>query len=307
LKLSDIPVSNFLHDLSGRGVWFRTGPFRTHLQSPIAALGRALHLLYGDFHLEESDDFADFHVCLRPRSIRRFYHPQVQFSFDDQVPFKPLPLSHAFAMFEWCMNWCIESQANHYLMMHAAIIERDGSAAILGAPPGAGKSTLTAGLVNRGWRLLSDELTLIDPVDGMAVPLARPVSLKNQSIDVIRDFVPAATIGPIARDTIKGSVAHLKPPAESVRRADERAIPRWVIFPKFEADAPASLVDYPKPTALLRLADHAFNYSQYGVKGFEMMVQLIDKCDCFEFTYGRLADAIDVFDSLSARHCITMA
>src|SRR5262245_4807368 len=150
------------------------------------------------------------------------------------MPFKPLPRSHAFAMFEWCLNWCIESQANHYLMMHAAIIERQGSAAILAAPPGSGKSTLTAGLVSRGWRLLSDELTLIDPADGMAVPMSRPVSLKNESIDVVRDFVPEAVIGPIARDTIKGSVAHLKPPADSVNRVGERARPRWVIFPKFD-------------------------------------------------------------------------
>src|SRR5262249_10843953 len=217
---------------------------------------------------------------------------------DDQVPFKPLPRTHAFAMFEWCLNWCIESQANHYLMMHAAVIERGGGAAILAAPPGSGKSTLTAALVNRGWRLLSDELTLINPADGTAIPLGRPVSLKNESIELIANFVPSAVIGPVARDTIKGSVAHLKPPIDSVNRVDERAVPRWVVFPRFEPDAPASFTPYPKPAALLRLADHAFNYSQYGIKGFQLMVELIDRCDTYELTYCRLDDAIQVFDSL---------
>src|SRR5262249_28213037 len=130
-----------------------------------------------------------------------------------------------------------------------------------------------------------------------------PVSLKNESIDVVRDFVPEAVIGPIARDTIKGSVAHLKPPADSVNRVGERARPRWVIFPKFDAGATvASLESYPKPNALLRLADHAFNYSQYGVKGFDLMVQLIDSCECYDFNYSRLQDAIEVFDSLSAEN-----
>jgi HprK-related kinase A len=299
VKLAQLNLSSFLDDLKERGVWLRTGPFQTHLQSPIDSVGRAIHLLYGDFPLTEDVDFADFHVRLLPGKLRRFYRPQVFFYFDDQMPFKPLALSHAFAMFEWCMNWCIESHANHYLMMHAAIIERAGRAAILAAPPGSGKSTLTAGLVNRGWRLLSDELTLIDPETGLAVALARPVSLKNESIDVIRNFVPGAVIGPIARDTIKGSVAHLKPPADSVNRVDEPAQPRWVIFPKFETGAKAALVPYERSTALIRLADHAFNYSQYGAAGFDMMVRLIDRCDCYEFTYSHLADAIHLFDSLS--------
>jgi HprK-related kinase A len=301
VKLAQLNLSSFLDDLKDRGVWLRTGPFQTHLQSTIDSVGRAIHLLYSDFPLTENTDFADFHVRLLPGRLRRFYRPQVFFYHDDQMPFKPLALSHAFAMFEWCMNWCIESQANHYLMMHAAIIERAGFAAILAAPPGSGKSTLAAALVHRGWRLLSDELTLIDPGTGLAEGLARPVSLKNESIDVIRNFVPGAIIGPIARDTIKGSVAHLKPPTDSVKRVGEPAQPRWTIFPKFDAGAKAALVPYARSTALLRLADHAFNYSQYGAAGFDMMVRLIDSCDCYEFTYSNLAEAIDVFDSLSTQ------
>ena len=68
--------------------------------------------------------------------------------------------------------------------------------------------------------------------------------------------------------------------------------------PRFEAGAQISFTPYPKSTALLRLADHAFNYSQYGVKGFEIMAKLIDRCDAYEFIYSRLDDAIQVFDSL---------
>jgi HprK-related kinase A len=302
LRISDKSEANFLRDLRGAGVWLRTGPFQTHLQCPIRSAGRAIHLLYGEFPLVGNAEFADFHIRLVPGIVRRFFRPQVFFYFDNFMPFKPLPLGHAFAMFEWCMNWCIESQANYYFMMHAAIVERGGFAAILAAPPGSGKSTLTAALVAGGWRLLSDELTLIDPGNGMVVALARPISLKNESIDVIRNFAPNVVMGPVARDTIKGSVAHIKPPADSVARVDERAIPRWVIFPAFKTGAPVSLVPYPKATALLRLADQAFNYSQYGVQGFKLMEELIDSCDCYEFTYSRLADALEVFNSLGAQH-----
>ena len=56
--------------------------------------------------------------------------------------------------------------AHQYLIIHAAVVEKNGLAAILPAPPGSGKGTLTAGSVLSGWRLLSDELTLIDRLSG---------------------------------------------------------------------------------------------------------------------------------------------
>jgi hypothetical protein len=43
------------------------------------------------------------------------------------------------------------------------VLERGGRALLLPAPSGSGKSTLCAGLAFNGWRLLSDELALLDP------------------------------------------------------------------------------------------------------------------------------------------------
>jgi len=299
LKVSDLPISTFLRELGTTGVWIRTGPFLSHLQTSFSSVGRTIHLLYADFPIVAHGQFADFHLRIAPpRTLRRWIRQQALFHLDDEVPFKPLPASQAFAMFEWSLNWCIETYAHQFLIIHAAVIERKGQAAILAAPPSSGKSTLTAALIHRGWRLLSDELTLIDPANGMAIPIARPVGLKNQSIEVIREFEPNAVIGPVVVDTLKGTVAHVKPPGESVRRVDEAVMARWVIFPKFEAGGSVRIRSYPKGTSLLRLADNAFNYSHYGLRGFELMSELIENCDCYEFSYGRLDDAIQTFDSL---------
>jgi HprK-related kinase A len=113
---------------------------------------------------------------LRRREDRR---PQVLFRLDGVVPFRSLPLRHAVPIFEWGLNWCIVSRANNYLIIHAAAIEKGGHVAIMPGVPGSGKSTLTAGLVNRGWRLLSDEMALISLTDGSVTPLVRPISLEN--------------------------------------------------------------------------------------------------------------------------------
>lgn len=301
MKVSDFTESSIARQLRRPGIWFRTGPFCTHLQTPIESVARAFHALYADFPLVENDGFADFHVRVAsPRGFRRWHRPQALFFCDGERPFKPLDRRQAFAMFEWGFNWCVSSYAHQYVIIHAAIIERRGRAAILAAPPGSGKSTLTAALIGRGWRLLSDELTLIDPSRGLAVAIARPVSLKNASIDLIRGFTAGAVIGPRIEDTAKGAVAHLKPPADSVYRMDEPALPYWVVFPKFQPGANTSLASYPKANAFLRLADHAFNYCQHGVRAFHTFAELIDRCACYEFTYSNLDEAVAVFDALAS-------
>ncbi|HYC24305.1 MAG TPA: hypothetical protein VEI94_16465 [Candidatus Bathyarchaeia archaeon] len=45
--------------------------------------------------------------------------------------------------------------------VHAAAVERGGASVLLCAPSGGGKSTLTAGLVRRGWRTLGDDKLLL--------------------------------------------------------------------------------------------------------------------------------------------------
>ena len=283
------------------GLALRTGSFVVRIHSPLAGVAEGLAILYPDFPLARADDFTDFHVRVYPPAgPRRWWRPQVLFALDQIIPFKPLPASQAFAMLEWGLNWCVSNYAHQFLMLHAAVIARDDRAAILPAPPGSGKSTLCAGLVNRGWRLLSDELTLIDRSTGLIIPLPRPVSLKNQSIEVIRAFAPEAVLGPVARDTAKGTVSHMRPPAASVRAAGERARPAWIILPRYLAGAPAEFSALPKGEAFLQAADQSFNYSLLGREGFEAMGRLVDGCDCLRFCYGDLEEAVERFDRLAA-------
>lgn len=277
----------------------QTGPFSVRVESSIASVAEGLAQLYADFELAETA-FSDFHVSVKSAvGIRRWIAPQVNFYVDGFRPFKPLPMDQAYPMLEWGLNWCVSSQAHHLLIIHAAVVEKNGFAAILPAPPGSGKSTLCAGLVLSGWRLLSDELTLIDPASGRLLPLARPVSLKNQSISVIRAFSGQAFLNRPSHDTAKGTVTHLRPPADSVQRQRETARPGWVVFPKWQAGAAAELAPRSRAQTLIYLAQNAFNYSELGEKGFAAGAEMIGQCDCYDFTYHDLADAVRIFDRLA--------
>lgn len=284
------------------GFYLRTGPFVMHVRTRIPELLDEIACLYEGYPLAACSAFADFHVTLvQSTGLRRWYRPKVQFAVDGVTPFKPLPLDQAMPMFEWGFNWCVSNNPSQFLIIHAATIEKSGRAAIMPGVPGSGKSTLTAGLVNRGWRLLSDELTLISLSDGRIIGLARPISLKNESIEVIREFVPTATMSRVACDTVKGRVALLKAPAESIARVDDPARPAWIIFPRYVNGSPSILERKPKAATLIQIAKNSFNYNIYGSRGFTVLADIVDACACHAFTYADLNDAVKVFDLLELR------
>jgi HprK-related kinase A len=299
MRLNELSVDDLSQRLRA-GLQLVTGPFTFRIASSLPDIAQGLAKLYGEFQLSD-EPFADFHVRIDALGgPRRFYHPQTQFWSDEYTPFKPLPRDQAFAMLEWGMNWCIASHMHYYLMLHAAVLERDGHALIMPGDPGAGKSTLTAALMLDGWRLLSDEIALIDRNDGLLYGLARPVSLKNASIDIIRDHSKEAVLGDAARDTHKGTVAHLRPTSTSLAQLEVPAHPRWIIFPRWKAGADAKLTPHSKAAAFLHLASHAFNYSLLGPLAFQRTAALMDASDCWDFEYSQLSDALRIFRELPA-------
>jgi len=304
VKVSDLSQAEIRSQLQHTGISLIIGPYILCIQSKFNDVAEGISLLYADYQLQTLDSFADFHISIEsPIGLRSFLKPQVNFAFDGRVPFKPLPRDQAVPLLEWGTNWCIGNFSHQFMIIHAAVIEKNGFAAILPGQPGAGKSTLCAGLVSRGWRLLSDELTLISPEDKRVVPVPRPVSLKNESIDVIREFASDAVIGPVVHDTSKGTVAHMRSPAESVEQANIPAIPAWIVFPRYKQNAPAILNQRAKGRSFMELAEQSFNYNILGVDGFKLLNHTIDNCNCYNFTYGHLSEAIEAFDALPIPQC----
>jgi HprK-related kinase A len=304
MNVGELSRTELHQRLVGPGLGIRTGPFTFRIRTAIGDVREGIRLLYQDYALVHSDDFCDYAIELRrPSGLRRWVKPQVSFYFDHAPLFEPMPIGHAMPLLEWALNWCISSHAHQYLILHAAAIERDGLAAILPAPPGSGKSTLCAALIHHGWRLLSDELALLSLTDGSIHALARPVSLKNRSIAVMREYVPGAVFSALSHDTAKGTVAHLKVPGEHLGRMREVARPGWVIFPRWVADAPPLLVPRGKPDTFMAISRQAFNIGVAGREGFNVLADAVTASDCYDFSYGRLDDAVAVFDALArARH-----
>lgn len=241
------------------------------------------------------DAFVDFHIDVAsgPGPLRRRCELQV----DGEAPFHPLPADQAFAAFEWGLNWCISTQAHDWLIVHAAVLARGEDALVLPGPPGSGKSTLSAALMLAGWRLLSDELTLIDLETLEIPPILRPLSLKNRSIDLIAERGPGLVFSAPIEDTAKGRVCHASPTAESLAARGHNARLRWLVLPRFADGAAPECLPMDRAEGVLQLLQHSFNVQVLGERAFEAACGAMESATALEYHYGELDAAVAALDA----------
>lgn len=279
--------------LRGPGLELDLGIVRVRVRSTLAALADTMRRVYGAFTLIPAFGFYDLSVNLDAlRGWRQLLRPQINFYLEGDSPFEPFAAQTHLPMLEWGLNWSIAHRFTDRLLLHAGVVERNGQAIILPALPGSGKSTLTAALVQRGYRLLSDEFGAVAGDNAQLLPVVRPIALKNESIDVIRSFAPQAILGPSFPNTRKGTVAHMAPDAICVAQCHVAAQARLIVFPQYNATSATELEAMPKARAFAKLSVNAFNYDLRGAAGFAAVAALIDASDCYRLRYSDLNDAI---------------
>lgn len=279
--------------MAGDGIAIELGIASFLVRSTLTPVVRNFYTLYGDHQLVEQGKPVDFHVKVRSTStLRKWLHPQIEFICDQHSPFLPLPKSQAYPVLEWGMNWCIASHCHNYLLIHAAVLAKDGKAIVFPAPPGSGKSTLTGYLAHTGWRLLSDEMAVIDTKTLQVFPFIRPICLKNNSIDLIQQWFPQAIVSDVARDTSKGDVAHVKPPLDSLANMYEPADICAVVFPKYDAAVELDIYTLDKCSAFLALTENGFNNNVLAEDGFTALTRIVEQANNYELAYSNMAELV---------------
>jgi hypothetical protein len=275
-----------------KGLLVPVGPFLVNVRSDLPGVAEHLELLYSDYSIN-SGEGGHFQLTLTGgAALHRWWRPQVRLVIDGSVPYLPLPLNLAGGVLEWGFNYGIGNFAARFVAVHAAVVERNGRALILSAPSSSGKSTLCAALVLAGWRLFSDEFALIDVVTGEIVPAPRPISLKEAAIDIIRRRGPGAVFSKGGVDVEKQRFVHMRPPADSVHRAAERARPGAIIAPRYTAGAPTTIEPITRARALIGLTGQSFNYTLIGADGYRALARLAGACDAYRLEYSDLDDVL---------------
>jgi HprK-related kinase A len=293
--IEELGAAGFRARLRDNTLGVRLGPFDVALGSDVAAIDEPLFRLYRDYPALDGPRVFHAHARLRANGKR------VRLLVDGRAPHEDLPIDQALAVLEWGLNIVIALRSHSLLLLHSAVVERGSGVLLLPAWPGSGKTTLSAALAHRGWRLFSDEFGLVRPASAEVLPIPRPMPLKNESIAVLRAFAPEAELGPTIPNTRKGTIAHLKPPKPSIREANTSGRVRWIVFPRWSPNEPATFALVPKAEAFMTLATNAFNYEMLGEAAFSVVRELVSSAACYWLIYSDLDRAIEQLNDLAAR------
>lgn len=299
MLIGELSSHELARRLRGTGIYLGTGAITTHVRLDDPRLIEEFAQTYGHYSSGEPQAIADARVRVAPTSPwRRYFRRQIQAYVNDWTPFEPHAARLAFPLMESGLNWCVAMSDTRHLILHAAVVERDGIAVVLPGPSGSGKSTLCAALTLHGWRLLSDEFTIINADDGRVMPNPRPISLKNRSIALVTALSAQARVGPSYPGTAKGTVAYMRPPDESVERAYETARPGLVVSVRHAADGPLGLERMEKAQGFMWLAENAVNYLHTLRTGFETLATLVDACPIHKLSYTDLDGTLELIGQL---------
>ena len=282
------------------GIVLHVGAFSFGIKIARSDIAEEFLLLYQGFPFDDVPNLPDFRIELRSlNQLSRRLRRQIQTYIDGQPALQPMSPHLGIPLVESAMNWCLGRRVTRHLLIHAAVLERDGRALVMPGPSGVGKSTLTTALMSRGWRLLSDEVAIIDPRDGQLQPHPRPISLKNETIDLIASRYPDLTLTRRYEGTAKGQVAYVKPPVHAILHADRPARPSLVVAPRYDAARALACDRVEKADSFMLMVRQSPNYDVLLERGFETLADFTEACCHFSLRYSNLDAAVRAIDELS--------
>lgn len=175
------------------------------------------------------------------------------------------------------------------LAVHAAALIRDDRILLLCGSPGAGKTTLTLGLLHAGFGFAGDDVTLLDSLGhGEGIPFAPAV--KAGAWPILANYCPDLDAAPVCRRPDRRRVRFLVP-KELVSSAPRKV--GWVVLLRRRANASAVLTPVDPVDALRGLLNGSFALcGELTGTAFDVLTKLIESTNVYCLTYSRLEDAI---------------
>lgn len=283
-----------------RELIIRTFPFSFRVTTNSQHVIDNLVSVYGKANLEFSltdNDFAHYSVALIvQRRVGRLWKPQARFTCDGLEPFLPMDADKGFAMLEWGLNWVVAAHEVNHVIVHAGVLAKNDEAILLPAPPGSGKSTTSSAFMKRGWRLLSDELALINFNSLNVTPFVRPICLKNNAVNIVTQWLPNQPRSDIAPNTHKGDVMHLAPSEASWRSKAIDATLSAIVLPKYCADVYCEIQPLTQRQAFNQIFENCFNMGILGIEGFNTLSAIADKVNAYQINFNCADEVVDFIE-----------
>jgi hypothetical protein len=171
------------------------------------------------------------------------------------------------------------------LWLHAATVERNGSALLIAGSSGQGKSTLSTKLCERGWRLLSDDIS--------------PASMES---DIVYPFpqlprrrrFPGAMVDRYKLHTLEREEVAFKPDWLTRSPVCVSAI----AYIEFSNDHSATLERLSRGAAALELLRNSVNFGDHRNAAVSRAVSLGVRIPAYRLCYNSVTMAVEYLESL---------
>ncbi|MBI3091174.1 MAG: hypothetical protein HYY96_10940 [Candidatus Tectomicrobia bacterium] len=185
------------------------------------------------------------------------------------------------------------------LQLHGGGVSRGGRRTILVlGGPRAGKTTLLAGLLGRGFEYVADELLFLHPERLAVIPFRRGIFIREAALKEVRAVWPAATLS-YAYTKDDGTRRYLPAPG-SFQQAPTRevAAPYLLIFPAYRAESARRIELLPLEEVFGRLLSQTLNLAGHGFAGVSALARLAESAPAYEITASSLRDAVACVESV---------
>lgn len=188
----------------------------------------------------------------------------------------------------------------HTFAFHAAAVSKGECCFLFPGVAGAGKTTLTARLLQSDFQYVSDDVVLLDQPSHRIRGLPFPLCVKESAVDVLTPFMP--TLGNLATHlrADNAKVRYFMPPTDCWNHneaARSREV-QWIVFPEYSPNQEAILRPLSKRETFSRLLNLATIGSHLRADNVSSLVSWIKELECYELRMSSLAAAVKILESL---------
>jgi hypothetical protein len=179
-------------------------------------------------------------------------------------------------------------------MLHAGAVARNGQAVIVAGPTGAGKTSVTAWLIDRGFQYITDELVTLVNGDAQIVGLPRAMIVKGHGSECVRNLSTFNN----AISVCVGADLAVGLPLNSVAK-DVPTPCGLIVMPRYVEDGELRIESLGPAQAALQLMTCNLNARNLPDGGLNAITRLTRQALCITIEYGHFGQLDGVLDLLA--------
>jgi hypothetical protein len=224
----------------------------------------------------------DIAIHLEPSPADRGWRIYVDGTFLTQAPDSP----HLIPHLEWLVISRAIERSKSQVVFHAASLAWKRRVVVLVAPSGSGKTTLTAGLAARGWKPLTDDLTVVDLTTHAISPFRRCFHADAFTRSTLEAAIP-----------MRAPIATLADYIRPTHWGPKRCEPAWVALVRRDPGEPASIVPVTRAQAAGALFTSAIRNGVARSEVARLSAGLASTITgCWELNNSDLSATLDLLD-----------